>query len=150
VIASQPINYAIAFVFSRHEFDLNTLLNNANPRQTISYRRGNTFGGKITKLQKHNLFEVNTDEQSFGLLDNGRVDYIITYMPDVRDLIVRADDQQVFYNPAQAFHIQDDSLLCHQTKKNQEFIKQINEAISTLKASGELHNILGKSYIQPN
>ena len=150
VIASQPINYAIAYVFSLQAFDLNRLINSPRPKYTISYRRGNTFGGNIEKLNQHNSFVVNTDEQSFGMLDNGRVDFVITYLPDATNMILRPNGKQVFYDPQQAFHTQPDSLVCHLTENTSIVIEKVNTAIAELKASGELRKILGGNYIHPN
>lgn len=150
VIASQPINYAIAYVFSLHAFDLNRLITSPRPEYTISYRRGNTFGGNIEKLNQHNSFVVNTDEQSFGMLDNGRVDFVITYLPDATNMILRPNGKQVFYDPQQAFHTQPDSLVCHLTENTSIVIEKVNTAIAELKASGELRKILGGNYIHPN
>ncbi|GAA0858155.1 hypothetical protein [Aliiglaciecola litoralis] len=145
-IESAALNTAGAFFFSRQPFDQEALLTLETPRYRIAYRRGNTFGGTLHRLQRHTLIEVNSDSQSFGLLNSGRVEFVLGYLPDVRGFLTLEDGSSLYYFPDKLFYSQNDSFLCHSNETTIRFIEEVNEHLATLILTGELAAILGDNY----
>ncbi|WP_168171397.1 transporter substrate-binding domain-containing protein [Lacimicrobium sp. SS2-24] len=149
LIESLAFNTAKAYFIGYEEYRTESLL---LPRQRpvmIAYRRGNTFGGRIEELVHQALVEVNSDSQAKLLLDKGRVDVMLVYLPDAMHLINQQKTPALIYTDASHFYSQNDSMLCHDSQGASRFITTINERLAKMQDSGALKRILSKAYIQP-
>ncbi|GAA0857387.1 hypothetical protein [Aliiglaciecola litoralis] len=148
-IQSLALNTAHAYLISLKPFEMDALLMLQKPRYRIAYRRGNTYGGTLNRLEHHSLVAVNDDMQSFGLLRNGRVDHVLTYMPDALVLLKAEPETPFYYDRQRPFYSQNDSIVCHDKPELRRFIDELNMHILQLTESGELQTLLGEIRFVP-
>ncbi|XOV78777.1 MAG: hypothetical protein ACFHVJ_17880 [Aestuariibacter sp.] len=149
LIESYAVNVAKAYLMGFSKIHLNDILSPDSTQMTIGFRRGNTFGGNIDQLRHHSLVDLNDDVQLAGLLAKGRIDAMLSYLPDAEHLLQTNIEKPILYGEDSLFHTQNDSFLCSENGLSQGFIAEVNSIISEMKNNGELQSILGSAYLAP-
>lgn len=141
-VETTPIQTAKAYFIGLENYRAADLLDVSQPALIIGYRRGNTYGGNITKLAHHNLRALNSGANIRELLARKRIDVFLGYMPDSLALINAIPEKPLTYHQESLFYSQNDSFLCHDTPELQPFVKQLNIEIQKMHDSGEIEKIL--------
>lgn len=144
-IESAAINVAKAYFMGFSLISTDQILAADGPKLTIGFKRGNTFGGKIAQLAHHSLVDINDDSQMVALLDKGRIDLMISYLPDIKYMLNAESGRPILYGDDSLFHTQNDSFLCRDSKSSRAFVAELNKIITKMRNSGELKQILGPS-----
>lgn len=142
LIASKPVDYISMRVFSRPGEPV---------IKELSQLRGKTIavwsGMDVEVFLSGMNVEVETTPSELiraKMLDKGRIDAILGFIPDVVLAAEQLDLPTPQYEESLAlFRGEGASMVCHDTPANRNFIDQFNREISALKASGELRKILG-------
>lgn len=148
LIDTYPLNTAKAFFLSGTVINAKNILAKDAKKLSIGFRRGNTFGGKIDQLAHHNLVPLVSDQQSAKLLNRGRIDIILAYMPDSLALLNMYPKNPLVYSDDSFFYSQGDGFLCHKTEEGIALVAALNKEIEALKSSGELKRLLGNAYLE--
>ena len=119
--------------------------------KTIVYIRGYLFANLVfDKTLGISFVPVESAETALTLLKNKRADGYLEYMPDLRFAISNASFAELktdFTSPIQEL---EDVMECSNTRKNSRVVNSFNNAITHLKTSGKLAEILQDYYnLQP-
>ncbi|XOV78776.1 MAG: hypothetical protein ACFHVJ_17875 [Aestuariibacter sp.] len=144
-IESAAINVAKAYFMGFTSFTADEVLAADGPELMIGFKRGNTFGSKIDQLQHHILVDLNDDSQVVALLEKGRIDLMIGYLPDIKYMLNADSERPILYGDDSLFHTQNDSFLCSDSKPSRAFVAELDTIITKMRNSGELKQILGPS-----
>ena len=146
LIQSDPIDKISMRVFTRPDEEKISSMEELKKRniKAIAYWQGLNIE-KIVP-QKDTLLEPTPNEEvRLKMLYSNRADAIIGFMPDV---YLAADKLQLpkpLFNENFAILLnQEASLVCHDTEKNIELIKNFNQHIKNMKENGKLSSILGR------
>jgi hypothetical protein len=141
-LESIPLQTAEAYFIALENINTANLLDVSQPALNIGYRRGNTYGGNITKLAHHNLMPLNSGANVRELIARKRIDVFLGYLPDSLALIHEVPNQPLVYTQESLFYRQNDSFLCHDTAEIRPFLAQMNLVIQKMHDSGEISKIL--------
>lgn len=142
-IASLPVAEAKAYFFAEQRHSSNQLLDKTQPKYKIAFQRGNSFGGTITQLAHHELMPINSGADVREMLKNGRFDIFLNYIPDALPVINSQGYSKLLYDESNPFYTQQDSMICHQSVQNQQFIQSLNQRLIALEETGEMASLLG-------
>ncbi|KFZ36952.1 hypothetical protein HR45_12950 [Shewanella mangrovi] len=88
------------------------------------------------------LAYTSSDEHAVGMVNLGRADMMVSFMPDMRKF---AD--QVSYDAAYPLLISYDGITCHNTEANAALLKVISPVLGQMRRDGTLAQLLGESYL---
>lgn len=144
-INSSPINTAKIYIYSPE---------GKGPYSTIEEIKGKRIGtkrgtplGPRWESAKLNSIKVDTDEQNLKMLNAGRLDVFLAFIPDMNILKINKGIKLGNFNKLKPFDVHFDSLLCHKNKYTKKFVESFNIELMKLKSSGELKKMLGISYV---
>lgn len=139
-VSTIAFNYARAHVFTkknRPKIHSQAALDG----KVLATRRGYHYGDKVFGANVINV-KVNTIKQSVLMLEKERIDAFVAYSPDILVTLNEFDSINFHYDKSFIIHQQSEQIVCQKTQLNKQFIKELNQVITELKASGELDLIL--------
>lgn len=139
-VASIAFNYARAYVFTKNNRPVIQSFA-ALDGKILATRRGYHYGG-ISFGSSIKSVQTNTIKQSILMLEKERIDAFIAYSPDILGTLKDFNSIDFHYDKSFVIHQQAEQIVCQKTQQNKQFIKELNQAITELKASGELDLIL--------
>lgn len=126
LIESTPIQSASAFLFSTSP-NLSIVKST-----TIGIRRGFSYNNIREKLNGH-FIELQDDFDAVRLLDSGRVEAVIGFLPDIAAAYSAINKQLPYYDVNAPISSNEDAMVCHKTPENMVFIASVNKKIETFK-----------------
>jgi len=143
IITSYPLGAFIFHAFTRK---------NAPAIDNLSQLYNLTIGGINGQEQyyqsilspelKYDLKLINTDKQGIEMLKLKRLDVFLAALPDVNPFL-----HELSYNKDLVLYKSLDRITCHNTPKNQTFLKALSTQLQTMKEQGEYKAIAGDLYI---
>ncbi|MCR8923537.1 transporter substrate-binding domain-containing protein [Dasania sp. GY-MA-18] len=147
-IQSLPFNYAMAYIFTRHDDAIISDLQ-ALKGKKVGVRTGMRFSAEFEQMRNSGYFEVEPVRDlalNYRKLIAKRIDAFAAYTPDIWNLLNSKELAKLHYDASQSMQKHPERIVCHATLSNQAFIKQFNLALQQLKQQGELKQLLGLSY----
>lgn len=143
IITSYPLGVFIFHAFTRK---------NASPINELSQLYNLTIGGINGQEQyyqsilspelKYDLKLINTDKQGIEMLKLKRLDVFLAALPDVNPFL-----HELSYTKELVLYKSFDRITCHNTPKNQAFLKALSIQLQSMKEQGEYKSIAGVLYI---
>ena len=90
-----------------------------------------------------NSIKVKSDNQALKVLNAGRADYVLGWIPDTPLVAESMGFEQPLFDQSLAIFSGYLSIVCHDTDRNRKYLKNVNKRLAELKKSGELQKILG-------
>lgn len=141
-VASNPIDYISMRVFTRKDEKTIAAFSELNDKRVaiwLGFDRNIYLKGINAAVD-----EVASEEVRVNMLIKNRVDAIVGFTPDVFLAAEKLGVPIPEYNKKlSVFEGEGASVVCHKNTKNSQFIEKFNAQLETLRASGELGNILG-------
>lgn len=144
VVASFPLGVFKQYIFTKKGTPVFT---------SIDQLKGKSVGGvhgddiqpwypKFTAVGIH-LELVSSTEQNIEKLQLGRLDAMISFLPDISEYV-----DQLSFAQDRPLLVSSDRITCHNTPEGREFIDKISPALQTMKYDGTMKNILGVFYLE--
>lgn len=145
LIETLPINIAKIYIFTRKGDPTLSHLSQLTGKR-VGIKHGTTYGTQIDEAPL-NRIGAHSILQNMKMLDQGRVDAVIAYIPDMYKVFQEIDADLFDFQEANPLAIYKDSLVCKSVSHH--FIQTFNHALLELEASGELKQMLGLYYLAP-
>lgn len=146
VINSKPINIAKIYIYSRKKEGPWSILQDIEGKR-VGIKNGLWYGPKWSDKKMH-VEVVASDEQNIEKLRKGRIDAFLAYVPDMTVLKMEKGIILPNHDPKKPFDIHNDSLLCHKSKQTEKMLKEFDQIVATMRASGRLKQLLGISFVE--
>jgi hypothetical protein len=145
-VQTSPINMAKAYIFRRKGDSII-----GDPMQLaglkVGIRTGMNFGNDFEKIKKLVHIELVRDiELNYKKLMAKRIDAFVAYTPDIWNLLGSHELPTLVYDKNHPLLIHPESIVCHDSPENRDFITQFDQALIALIKDGVVKEILGISY----
>ncbi len=140
---TDPMNTAKIYIFvNKGQPPISRLEGLQNKK--VGIRFGMPYGKSFEEanLTTYTVYKL---EGQVRLIQNGRIDAFVAYVPDVYKMFRELNLEPFPHNVSRPIAVHPDRLVCKGVKL--EFINIFNEMLQKQKMSGRLKNILGKNYI---
>lgn len=145
VLETEAMNTALVYIFSAPGKPTYSTYGELKGKK-VGTRRGMIYGNSF-EAAGLTVKVGNKLEQNIKMLESGRLDAMVAYVPDVYLVLAAMGKDTLPHLKTSPVAVHKDNLVCRGVK--QEFIDQFNQNLSALSQSGELKNILGDSYVEP-
>jgi len=145
-IISEPINGLKAYAFTLAGKERITSLSQMRGKP-VAYLRGYVYGGFIEQNPDIHFFPVIDHVAAIGVLQKGRADAYLDYIPDIRLALSEEGYNLLDYDIEKPIITGYDRIECIDNPDNRVFLDKINERINELKRSGKMQKLLGKYYV---
>ncbi len=144
VVASFPIGIFKQYIFTKKGTTVLT---------SIDQLKGKSVGGVLgddlqpwypnfTKAGVHLNLVIST-EQNLKMLHQGRIDAMISFLPDIAEYVGQLD-----FAPDNSLLTSYDRITCHNTPEGRQFVEKISSALQEMKHDGTMKKILETFYLE--
>lgn len=144
VVQSHPMNSAKIYIF---------VDSGSPPVNTLDELKGKRVGirfgmpyGKSVETSNLDFNIVNKLKQNVLMLDMGRIDAIIAYVPDIYQVFEELNRRPFPHDKANPLEVHRDSLICRGV--DSKLINEFNAGLKTMRENKQLQAILGSSYLE--
>ncbi|NVK25830.1 MAG: transporter substrate-binding domain-containing protein [Gammaproteobacteria bacterium] len=145
---SSPVNGIRAHFFSKDGKQYKSIEELAG--KTVVYLRGYLFADLIANNRQVSFLPVNSQQAAFMILAKQRADVYLEYIPDIRYTLSSEQMATLSYSKKHPIIKNNDRLECLTSERGKAFLKDFNDKIQILRASGELRKILGDYFVDIN
>lgn len=126
-IVSKPMFTAKIYIFSKPGSQVITDLDSLRGKK-VGLRKGMPYGNKI---ENSGARFVRADKltQNIKKLEQGRIEYMIAYTPDIYDVFDSIGKSPFPHAEAEPIAAHEDSLLCKDTPANRALIEKLNAGV---------------------
>lgn len=145
VVQTDPMNFAKIYIFvppgKSPISHLEDLLS-----KKVGVRRGMPYGKSFENIKiKLKTVTVTNLKQNIRLIQAGRIDVFIAYVPDAYKIFRELSLKPFPHDVSHPIAVHQDRMVCKGVKP--EFIAKFNEILNQMRTSGRLEQILGENYI---
>lgn len=138
---SMPVDLVKGHVFSRKGKPLIRSVEDMRDKKFAVMRRI-AIQEYFPSLKDHNFIKTPSDDYNIRLMLNGRVDYVISFMPDAALNFEMAGFRDYTYDPKFQYFTTTTHLGCKKTPETAKLMAEFDRELSKMIQSGELKMIL--------
>lgn len=145
LLFSQAINGV-----SLHLFSLTKSYNNLAElnHKIVVHLRSYLFELEAKAYPEVHFYPVDNRQQMLTMLQQGRADAYLDYLPDLKFSLQQSDMQRLQYEPSSPVLAASDRFVCSNERAAKQFLAEVNTVLVELSRTGQLQQILG-NYYQP-
>ncbi|WND03632.1 transporter substrate-binding domain-containing protein [Temperatibacter marinus] len=146
-LISVPVDVVTGRVISRKGMPLVSSLKDMKGK-TFSVIRKVLVKRYFPNIKQNQLVKAPSDSNNIRMLVNGRVNYMITFMPDIALSMRAINFKEYTFDPDFLFFESTTAIICKRTEKTEHFMNQANKLIIDLQQSGKMKALMSE-FSQP-